>query len=84
MLARKVLHTCCEKIAVTYLVHCQIDRISCDFGLYKNNKTLCKTPKFHLIFECGHFVETHRPKLYGNCGFPQIFNTRKLGEIAVF
>ena len=29
------------------------------------------------------FRENHR-KLYGNCTFPQIFHTRKLGEITVF
>ena len=29
------------------------------------------------------FRENHR-KLYGNCAFPQIFHTRKLGEITVF
>ena len=27
---------------------------------------------------------TIRPKLYGNCAFPQNFNARKLGEITVF
>ena len=26
----------------------------------------------------------HRPKLCGNCAFPQNFHTRKLGEITVF
>ena len=27
---------------------------------------------------------TLRPKLCGNCAFPQNFNTKKLGEITVF
>ena len=26
----------------------------------------------------------NRPKLWGNCAFPQNFHTRKLGEITVF
>ena len=28
--------------------------------------------------------QTNRPKLYGNCAFPQNFHTRKLGEITAF
>ena len=26
----------------------------------------------------------HRPKLYGNCAFPQSFHTRILGEVSLF
>ena len=29
-------------------------------------------------------VKANRPKLCGNCAYPQNFHTRKLGEIAVF
>ena len=39
-----------------------------------------KIPWLHLISWCWNFV----PKLCGNCAFPQIFHTRKLGEITVF
>ena len=54
----------------------------------------------NLISWCENFVERHsfhivsgysfhilfaiRPKLCGNCAFPQNFNTRKLGEFTVF
>ena len=50
-----------------------------------------KIPHFHLISWYWNFVERHsfrivsnRPKLCGNCAFPQIFHTRKLGENTVF
>ena len=41
------------------------------------NDLLRKIPLFYLISWC-------RPKLCGNCAFPQNFHTRKLGEITVF
>ena len=51
---------------------------------------LRKIPQFHPISWRGNFVEKHsgktqaiRPKLCGNCAFPQNFHTRKLGEITV-
>ena len=51
--------------------------------------TLCKIPKFHLIFWCGNFLESHSFRSVsgescGNCAFQQNFHTRKLGEISVF
>ena len=39
--------------------------------------SLCKIPKYHLIFWYVNFVEKHSI-------FPQNFHTRKLGEISVF
>ena len=29
-------------------------------------------------------IKANRPKLCGNCAFPQKFHTKKLGEITVF
>ena len=32
----------------------------------------------------GFWLRVNRPKLYGNCAFPQNSHTRRLGEITVF
>ena len=58
------------KIVVKQFVKEIIYEQRCRTGIY----TLRKIPLFHLI----------RPKLSGNCAFPQNFHTRKSGEITVF
>ena len=46
-------------------------------------RTLCKIPEILWKF-CEKAQFPNRPKLCGNCAFPQNFPTRKLGEITVF
>ena len=47
----------------------------------KNNLIL---PNFLVWKFCGKAQFAIRPKLCGNCAFPQHFHTRKLGELTVF
>ena len=66
-----------------------------DYSYGKSIKVLSRGPyeKTHkgfiskpLNFQCRQFtIYMHiRPKLCGNCAFPQNFHTRELGEISVF
>ena len=55
------------------------------FRVENYQPALQKLPLFHLISWCWNFVERHIFRIVsGNCAFPQIFHTRKLGEITVF
>ena len=51
--------------------------------MIQENTTLHKIPWFHLVFWCENSVETHHPKLCGNCSFSKKFHNRKLGKITV-
>ena len=51
--------------------------------MIQENTTLHKIPSFHLVFWCENSVETHHPKLCGNCSFSKKFHNRKLGKITV-
>ena len=56
--------------------------------IFRGVFALCKIAQFQLIF-CGNFVERHSfsgdsGENFGNCAFPQNFNTRKLDKIMVF
>ena len=58
----------------------------------KLNQSGCRILSSAVFIELNECVERHifrivgviRPKLCGNCAFPQNFHTRKLGEITVF
>ena len=53
-----------------------------DTYLLTTIKNTVISPNFLVYKFCGK--EAIRPKLCGNCSFPQNLHTRKLGEITVF